>query len=112
MTTTRASVDDIATRFWEGFLERQPIYASMLGDRRYEDRLNDPGPLGRERDRELVTDALAAIADVDRDALDVEDGITVGMLETIATVHLEQDAQRLHEFTSIDHLDGPAGPAG
>ena len=112
MTTTRASVDDIATRFWEGFLERQPIYASLLGDRRYEDRLNDPGPLGRERDRELVTDALAAIADVDRAALDVEDGITVGMLETIATVHLEQDAQRLHEFTSIDHLDGPQGLPG
>jgi uncharacterized protein (DUF885 family) len=112
MTTTRASVDDIATRFWEGFLERQPIYASLLGDRRYEDRLNDPGPLGRERDRELVSDALAAIADVDRAALDVEDGITIGMLETIATVHLEQDAQRLHEFTSVDHLDGPQGLPG
>ena len=48
MTTTRATVDDIATRFWEGFLERQPIYASMLGDRRYDDRLDDPGPAGRE----------------------------------------------------------------
>lgn len=112
MTITRATVDDIATRFWEGFLERQPIYASMLGDRRYEDRLSDPGPAGRERDRELVTEALAAIADVDRAALAVEDGITLGMLETIATVHLEQDAQRLHEFTSVDHLDGPQGLPG
>jgi hypothetical protein len=69
MTTTRATVDDIATRFWEGFLERQPIYASMLGDRRYDDRLSDPGPAGRARDRELVTDVLAAVADVDRAAL-------------------------------------------
>ncbi len=112
MTTTRATVDDIATRFWEGFLERQPIYASMLGDRRYEDRLSDPGPVGRERDRQLVTDALVAIADVDRDDLAVEDGITLGMLETIANVHLEQDAHRLHEFTSVDHLDGPQGLPG
>jgi uncharacterized protein (DUF885 family) len=112
MTTTRATVDDIATRFWEGFLERQPIYASLLGDRRYEDRLNDPGAAGRERDRELVDGALAAIADVNRAALDLEDGITLGMLETIATVHLEQDAQRLWEFGSIDHLDGPQGLPG
>ncbi|MET1231730.1 MAG: DUF885 domain-containing protein [Candidatus Limnocylindrales bacterium] len=112
MTTTRATVDDIASRFWEGFLERQPIYASMLGDRRYEDRLSDPGPVGRERDRQLVTDVLAAITDVDRESLGVEDGITLGMLETIATVHLEQDAQRLHEFGSIDHLDGPQGLPG
>jgi uncharacterized protein (DUF885 family) len=112
MTTTRATVDDIATRFWEGFLERQPIYASMLGDRRYDDRLSDPGPVGRERDRQLVTEVLAAVADVERESLDVEDGITLGMLETIANVHLEQDAHRLHEFTSVDHLDGPQGLPG
>ena len=112
MTTTRATVDDIATRFWEGFLERQPIYASMLGDRRYEDRLGDPGPVGRERDRALVTEVLAAVGDIDREELSVEDGITLGMLETIAAVHLEQDAQRLHEFSSVDHLDGPQGLPG
>jgi uncharacterized protein (DUF885 family) len=112
MTTTRATVDDIATRFWEGFLEQQPIYASMLGDRRYEDRLGDPGPIGREQERKLVTDVLEAVADIEREALSTEDGITLGMLETIATVHLEQDAQRLHEFGSIDHLDGPQGLPG
>ena len=112
MTTTRATVDDIATRFWEGFLELQPVYATMLGDRRYEDRLSDPGPAGRERDRQLVSDALAALADVDLDGASTEDGITLGMLETIATVHLEQDAHRLHEFGSVDHLDGPQGLPG
>jgi uncharacterized protein (DUF885 family) len=112
MTITRATVDDIATTFWQGFLERQPIYASMLGDRRYEDRLSDPGPAGRARDLQLVTDVLSAVADIDRGALSVEDGITLGMLETIATVHLEQDAQRLHEFSSVDHLDGPQGLPG
>ena len=45
-------------------------------------------------------------------ASSVEDGITLGMLETIANVHLEQDAQRLYEFTSVDHLDGPQGLPG
>ena len=50
MTTTRATVDDIATRFWEGFLERQPIY--RLDARR--PSLRRPprrsGPGRRERD--------------------------------------------------------------
>jgi uncharacterized protein (DUF885 family) len=112
MTTTRLTVDDIATRFWEGFLERQPVYATMVGDRRYDDRLSDPGPAGRERDRQLVREVLDASAQVDRDELPVEDAITLGMLETIARVHLEQDAQRLHEFTSVEHIDGPQGLPG
>ena len=112
MTTTRLTVDDIATRFWEGFLERQPVYATLVGDRRYDDRLSDPGPAGRERDRQLVQEVLDSAAGVERADLPVEDAITLGMLETIASVHLEQDAQRLHEFTSVEHLDGPQGLPG
>jgi uncharacterized protein (DUF885 family) len=109
---TRSPVDAIADRFWEYFLERQPIYASMLGDRRFEDRLDDPGPLGRAADRAMLRGLLAEAAEVDRDALGVEDRITLGMLEIVARIHLAQDEQHLHEFTSLDHINGPQSLSG
>ena len=42
-------VVDLADRFWQWFLSRQPIYATVLGDERYDDRLADPSAEGRAR---------------------------------------------------------------
>ena len=32
---------------WEQFLELNPLWATMQGDERWDDRLDDPGPDGR-----------------------------------------------------------------
>jgi len=109
---TRSPVDAIADRFWAYVLERQPVLASMLGDRRYEDRLDDPGPAGRAADRAMLGGVLADAAEVDRAALGVEDRVTLGMLEVVARVHLARDEQHLHEFGSFDHINGPQGLTG
>ena len=39
LTAAHSAVDELATEFWEGFLERNPVYATFLGDERYADRL-------------------------------------------------------------------------
>ena len=36
--------NDLADRFWESILELDPTTATMYGDERYADRLEDPGP--------------------------------------------------------------------
>ena len=41
------AVDALADRFWEGFLERNPLWATVFGDERYDDRLDDPSEAGR-----------------------------------------------------------------
>lgn len=104
---TRSPVDQAADRFWEYFLARQPVYATVLGDHRYDDRLDDPGPAGREADRVALTALLAETGAIDRTALPVEERITLGMLEVVARVHLAQHEHRLHEFGSLDHMAGP-----
>ena len=43
-----AAVNDLADRFWEGVLERDPLWATVLGDERYNDRWPD---LGADRPR-------------------------------------------------------------
>ena len=111
-SATRSPVEAIADRFWAYFLERQPVYASILGDRRYEDRLDDPGPAGRAADRAMFGRLLDDAAAVDRGSLGVEERITLGMLEVVARVQLAQDAHRFHEFTSLDHINGPQNLAG
>ena len=45
-----AAVNDLADRFWEGILERDPLTATILGDERHADRWPDLGPDGRAAD--------------------------------------------------------------
>ena len=105
-------VDDIADRFWEGFLERQPVYASFIGDRRYDDRLEDPGPEGRAKDEAALRETLDAAQAIDPAGLETEDRITLDMLRVVAETGLAQHAQRFHEFAAVDHIDGPQGMPG
>ena len=37
-------VNALADRFWEAILELNPTTATLYGDERYADRLEDPGP--------------------------------------------------------------------
>jgi len=40
-------LDQLAADYWEAFLERHPVQATALGDRRYDDRLDDETLTGR-----------------------------------------------------------------
>ena len=106
-TITRKPVDELADRFWEGFLERQPVYATFLGDERYNDRLDDPGPEGRAAELAAYRDVLERSETLDRAELEVEDRITIHMLEVIARIGLAQHEQQLYQLASIDQFSGP-----
>ncbi len=51
---TSAALADLCARSWESTLELSPTIATMLGDERYDDRLDDPGPAGRAARRALA----------------------------------------------------------
>jgi uncharacterized protein (DUF885 family) len=111
-TAIRNPVDELADRFWEGFLERQPLYATFLGDDRYNDRLDDPGPAGRAAEQAAYRDVLERGATIDRASLATEDRITLDMLEVIARVGIAQHEQQLYQMSGIDQFDGPQGLPG
>ena len=46
-TDPNAAINEIADRFFDGVLEREPIFATILGDDRFDDRLPDLGAEGR-----------------------------------------------------------------
>ncbi len=104
LPTSRA--DDIAVRFWEDLLELAPTTATVYGDDRYDDRLDDPGPEGRAALRALSERVLAEVRAVDVDDLAVEDRITLDMLAVVAELNIEGDDLAVHELQTLSHIDG------
>ena len=100
-------VDQLADRFWDDILELNPTTATVYGDERYGDRLEDPSPAGRAKARSLMERTKAAAEAIDPDSLSVEDRITRDMLIVIADRAIEQDDQGVHRLTVVDQIAGP-----
>jgi uncharacterized protein (DUF885 family) len=100
-------VNALADRFWEAILELHPTTATIYGDDRYADRLEDPGPDGRARVRTLMERTAAEATAIDTDGLPTEDRITRDMLKVIAELNIEEDDQALHELRVVDQMGGP-----
>ena len=99
------AVNQLADRFWEGVLERNPIEATLLGDDRYDDRLGDFGAAGREAEATAYREVLAALDEIDTSALDTEQVITADMLLIMARNNLEALDRKLYQL-AVDHIGG------
>ena len=120
MSEVRNAADEVnalAERFWNGVLELSPITATVLGYEQGEDRLDDPGPAGRDRARRLFRGTLDA-ADAIREsqsggtgsdiaALPTEEAITLDILHVVCETELEQLDQRIDRLKAVDQMDGP-----
>jgi uncharacterized protein (DUF885 family) len=105
-TVPTSRIDEIATRFWEDYLELSPTMATVYGDDRYDDRLDDPGPEGRAAHRALAERVRDEALAVPPDRLDVEDRITRDMLGVVAGLSIEGDDLAIHELQGLSHIDG------
>jgi uncharacterized protein (DUF885 family) len=106
-TASASPVEDLSTRFWEAILELAPTTASVLGDERYADRLEDPGPAGRAATRALMERTRADALAIKPDDLSTERRITRDMLIVIAELRIEEDDQGLHQLRVVDQMHGP-----
>ncbi|UCG76382.1 MAG: DUF885 domain-containing protein, partial [Gemmatimonadota bacterium] len=96
----------LADRYWEWHLETSPTSATSIGDRRYDDRLADITPAGRERRYEALEGFLAELGTIDRASLGGQDRITYLALQEELRDPLERRACRLAEWR-VDHRNGP-----
>jgi uncharacterized protein (DUF885 family) len=97
---------DLAAEAWEQVISAQPVYATAIGDRRFDDRLraNDPGAIDRES-AELAALATRAHA-IDPAGLSAGDRVTRSAL--IDFIAYERDlVESGMEAWSVDPLDGP-----
>jgi uncharacterized protein (DUF885 family) len=97
---------DLAAEAWEQVIAGQPVYATALGDRRFDDRLraNDPGALDREAAQ--LAELSARAEAVDAAALPAADRVTRSAL--IDFLGYERDlVESGMEAWAVDPLDGP-----
>ena len=97
----------LAERFWDQLLEIYPIIGTFIGDERFDDRLPDPSEEGVSRREIVFRGALADLAGIDRDALDMEMRMTLSVLETGARRELADIEYRMDRFYAVTHLFGP-----
>ena len=89
------SLGALAARTWERTLELNPTLATIYGDERYDDRLDDPGPGGRAARRALADETLAAAEAIPVTSLDGEERITCDLLRLTAATDVADDESRM-----------------
>jgi uncharacterized protein (DUF885 family) len=97
----------LADRFWEELLEREPTFATAVGDERYDDRLPDVGESGRALAETRNRAALEELGSIDRSSLDVTLRTTLDILEAIATQVVEGVGLRTDRLYMANHFVGP-----
>ncbi len=100
-------VNLVADRFWEAILEQNPTTATIYGDERYDDRLEDPSPIGRIRAREVAEATLREAMAIDPESQSLEDRITLDMVRVVCELAIEQDDQRVDLLRPVDQMGGP-----
>jgi uncharacterized protein (DUF885 family) len=100
-------VNRLADRFWEAVLEDNPTTATMYGDERYDDRLEDPSPEGRAHRRALMVSTLAEADAIDAAEQPLEDRITLDMIRVVCELGIVQEDQRTDLLRVVDQMAGP-----
>ena len=104
-TDPNTAINEIADRFFDGVLERSPIYATILGDERWNDRLPDLGEAGRAADAAAYRQVIAEVEEVPADGLEPEQVITRDLLLLVARNQLEALDSKQYQL-AINHIFG------
>lgn len=103
--TTRTALAALADAYWETFLETNPLFATALGDPRFDDRLPDASPSGQAAARARFAGLLADVEGLDSGAFGDEDRITRDALRETLAADLADLDSGLVEW-NVDPLDG------
>lgn len=102
LATTRLCLADEAEKFhalleaeWDYGMEDSPTYASMLGDRRWNDRWGDASAKSMERRAKHNRDLLEKLAKIAASKLGAQDQISYRLFKYETELSLEENAARL-----------------
>ena len=100
------ALSTLARAYWEARLSEDPLLATSIGDRRYDDLLRDITPQGRLRVQRQYESILQRCRAVSGDALSDADRLTLTALLVSVWARLDYLSCGLDEWT-VDPLDGP-----
>jgi uncharacterized protein (DUF885 family) len=97
----------LAARFWDGYLSAYPTWATVIGDRRFDDRLEDVSPAAIAARVEWLDEVAGAAEAIAPEGLSPTERVTRQMLVDEAAGHAASIGTGAHEWT-VDPLSGPA----
>jgi len=106
MTSASDQLRALADSFWDRLLSESPTWATVLGDRRFDDRLEDVSPDGIARRLAWLDDVAANATALPEDGLTSMERVTRQMLIDEVTGQALSLRTRVHEWT-VDPLQGP-----
>ena len=96
----------LADRFWDGHLAAYPTWATVIGDRRFDDHLEDVSQEAISRRIQWLDEIAAAADALDAAAIDPIEHVTRQMLVDEARGQADVLRTGMHEWT-VDPLGGP-----
>jgi uncharacterized protein (DUF885 family) len=101
-----AALAALAQTYWDERLEADPLEATELGDRRFDDRLPDASPAGRARDRARLEGLLVRVTALPAAGLSLTDHVTLGLLRGEIEDDLARASCELDDWV-VDAREGP-----
>lgn len=105
-STAASALRDLADAFWESFLAAHPGFATVIGDRRFDDRLEDHSPEGRAAWAATLDDTLRRAEAIAPERLDGHARVTRSMLIEEAAGQLMALRTGVDDW-SLNPIDGP-----
>jgi uncharacterized protein (DUF885 family) len=106
LETTAESLAAIARGYWETRLAAEPLFATVLGDKRYDDRLADITPEAASRLERSYQSVIQRCDAINPDSLSEPDRLTRTALLVDVRAQLDYLSCKLEEWT-VDPLQGP-----
>ncbi len=103
--TDSAALDALAAEYWETYLEVSPLFATAVGDARYDDRLSDPTPEGTATSRARFEALLARTDALDPASLSADQRITHSALRASLAADIAERRTGLLGW-NVDPIEG------
>lgn len=100
-----AKLEVLAEDYWNAAMELSPLMATLLGDHRFDDQVNDLSAEGEAKVVETMSVLLARAKAIAADGLDQSDRVTRGMLISELTNKLAE-IEAFEAETSSDQMHG------
>ena len=105
-TPASEALSAAAQRFWDGYLEAAPTWATVMGDRRFDDQLNDVTPAAIEREIAFFDGVVTEAQTIEEAGLTAVERVTRRMLIDEARENARSLRTRTHEW-AVDPIFGP-----
>jgi uncharacterized protein (DUF885 family) len=96
----------LGAEYWDWRLECDPVYATFLGDSRWNDRLPDVSGRGRRAEKKRALELRKRLAKIDRAKLSESERASADILDLSLHEVLEEQRHKFYQW-SVDQLMGP-----